>query len=140
MAAAFVSWLGAVVACYVWDYAAGMQMMRWFWDAARSVDPHAPDGAVRFPICSAEGLAAAWTAAGLRSVETRPITVPTVFTDFADYWQPFLGGQGAAPAYLARLSADQQQEIRGRLADRLPRPPDGSIALTATAWAIRGRR
>ncbi|GAA2604939.1 class I SAM-dependent methyltransferase [Paractinoplanes durhamensis] len=132
---------GATVASYVWDYADGMQLMRWFWDAARAVDPAAAaeDEAVRFPICNPAGLAAAWTAAGLDDVETRPITVPTVFTDFDDYWQPFLGGQGAAPAYLSRLVPNRRWEIRDLLDARLPRRPDGSIALTATAWAIRGR-
>ncbi|MEU4243667.1 methyltransferase domain-containing protein [Actinoplanes sp. NPDC026619] len=131
---------GATVASYVWDYADGMQLMRWFWDAARAVDPAAAevDEAVRFPICSPTGLAAAWTDAGLHEVETRAITVPTLFTDFDDYWQPFLGGQGAAPAYLARLAPHRRWEIRDLLDARLPRRPDGSIALTATAWAVRG--
>jgi SAM-dependent methyltransferase len=131
---------GAVVAAYVWDYAEGMRLMRWFWDVARELDPGAPDESVRFPICRPEALEAAWTAAGLRDVASRPITVPTVFGDFDDYWQPFLGGQGAAPAYLARLSPTTRQEIRDRLAVRLPRQPGGSNALTATAWAVRGLR
>ncbi|WP_246607094.1 class I SAM-dependent methyltransferase [Paractinoplanes toevensis] len=129
---------GATVASYVWDYADGMQLMRQFWDAALEVDPAAPDEATRFPICRPDGLRSAWATAGLHAIETRAITIPTVFPDFDDYWQPFLGGQGAAPAYLARLSPDHQGAIRDRLESRLPRRPDGAIALTATAWAVRG--
>jgi SAM-dependent methyltransferase len=132
--------VGATVAAYVWDYTDGMRMMRHFWDASLEVDPGAAeaDEGPRFPICHPGALAEAWTAAGLREVETRPIDIPTVFADFDDYWQPFLGGQGAAPAYLARLSPAQREAIRDRLDERLPRETDGSIALTARAWAVRG--
>jgi SAM-dependent methyltransferase len=128
----------ATVASYVWDYADGMQLMRRFWDAAREVDPGTPDEAARFPICHPDALRSAWATAGLHSIETRAITIPTVFTDFDDYWRPFLAGQGPAPAYLVRLSPAHQREIRDRLSARLPRRPDGSIALTATAWSVRG--
>ncbi|HEX5204738.1 class I SAM-dependent methyltransferase [Paractinoplanes rhizophilus] len=131
---------GATVAAYVWDYATGMQMMRHFWDVAAEFDPAAAeqDEGPRFPICHPEALARAWTGAGLRGAETRPIEIPTVFGDFDDYWRPFLGGQGPAPAYLARLSPDKRAAIRDRLDARLPRETDGSIALTARAWAVRG--
>lgn len=32
---------GGIVAAYVWDYGAGMQMMRYFWDVAKDVSPEA---------------------------------------------------------------------------------------------------
>jgi hypothetical protein len=129
-----------VVAAYVWDYADGMHMMRHFWDAARDVDPAAAeaDEGSRFPICRPDGLRSAWLAAGLTEVATRAIEVPTVFTDFGDFWRPFQGGQGAAPAYLARLPLPVRAAVRDRLELRLPRRPDGSIALTAAAWAVSG--
>ena len=57
----------------------------------------------RFPLCRPEPLRLLWTDAGLTGVEVRPFEVPTVFAGFDDYWRPFLGGQGAAPAYLATL-------------------------------------
>ncbi|BCJ56246.1 methyltransferase [Actinoplanes sp. NBRC 14428] len=88
---------GGTVAAYVWDYADGMRMMRFFWDAAAEADPGgAADEGARFPLCRPEPLAALWRAAGLAHVTVRPIEIPTVFPDFADYWDPFLGGQGAA--------------------------------------------
>jgi SAM-dependent methyltransferase len=128
---------GGVVASYVWDYAEGMRMMRLFWDAATEVDPAAADldEAHRFAICHEKALAEAWAQAGLNDVATRLIEIPTVFAGFDDYWQPFLGGQGAAPAYLARLPADQRTAIRDRLRARLG---DRTIMLTASAWAVRG--
>ncbi|WP_157436976.1 class I SAM-dependent methyltransferase [Actinoplanes subtropicus] len=131
---------GATVAAYVWDYADGMRMMRYFWDAAVEVDPAAAthDEGPRFPICHPEALREAWTAAGLTDVETRAIEVPTVFADFDDYWRPFLGGQGPAPALVAAMPPDQREAVRALLAARLPREADGSIPLTARAWAARG--
>jgi SAM-dependent methyltransferase len=131
---------GATVAAYVWDYAAGMRMMRHFWDAAAAVDPAAAgqDEGPRFPICRPDALHAAWTGAGLTGVTVRSIEVPTVFAGFDDYWQPFLGGQGPAPAYLSRLAPARRDRIRALLEARLPRQADGSIRLTASAWAVRG--
>jgi SAM-dependent methyltransferase len=131
---------GGTVAAYVWDYAVGMEMMRHFWDAAADIDPAGVDldEGRRFPICHPDALAALWTATGLTGVEARPIDIPTHFRDADDYWHPFLGGQGAAPGYLASLPADRQEALHANLMARLPRDPDGSIRLTARAWAVRG--
>lgn len=120
---------------YVWDYGAGgIGLLREFWDAAVALDPAAAalDEAVRFPLCGEGALGAAF------GVEARGITVPTVFRDFADYWTPFLGGQGPAPAYLASLPEDGRAALRETLRERLPIQPDGTIPLTARAWAVRG--
>jgi SAM-dependent methyltransferase len=130
---------GAVVAAYVWDYAEGMTMMRHFWDAARAVDPAADayDEGRRFPVCRPAALLELWRAVGLRDVVTRRIEVPTRFAGFDDFWQPFLGGQGAGPAYLMSLPPQQRTAIRDVLRDRLP---DEALAMTAAAWAVRGVR
>lgn len=131
---------GGVVAAYVWDYAEGMRMMRYFWDAAADLDPAVAerDEAARFPLCRPEPLTRLWAGAGLRDVTTRAIEIPTVFAGFDDYWLPFLGGQGAAPAYAVTLPPEHRDALRGLLRQRLPPGPDGTIALTATAWAVRG--
>jgi SAM-dependent methyltransferase len=132
---------GGVVAAYVWDYAGGMAMMREFWTAAAELDPAAAGLAehLRFDFCRADVLAGWWAGAGLRDVETRRIEIPAVFRGFDDYWQPFLGGQGPAPAYLMSRTAAGRTALRELLRDRLPAGADGSIALTAAAWAVRGR-
>jgi hypothetical protein len=128
------------VAAYVWDYAEGMRLMRAFWDAAAALDPAAAslDEGRRFPLCRPEPLARLFAAAGLREVATRAIDVPTVFRDFDDYWDPFLGGQGPAPAYCVGLAEDARTALRERLRTSLPVAPDGRIRLTARAWAVRG--
>ncbi|MFF5081317.1 class I SAM-dependent methyltransferase [Actinoplanes sp. NPDC000266] len=128
---------GAVVAAYVWNYASGMPMMRHFWDAAAAPDR---DESRRFPICHEEALREAWSDAGLTSVRTRAIEIPTVFASFDDYWTPFLGATGPAPAYLAGLSDSERRRIRDDLRQRLPVTETGEIPLTASAWAVRGRK
>lgn len=130
---------GGVVAAYVWDYADGMQPIRRFWDAAVALDPAAAaldEG--RWSLCRPAGLTEAFTAAGLARVEVTGLTVPTRFRDFDDYWQPFLGAVGAAPAYLAGLPPDARDRIRERLRTSVPAAPDGSLPLSARAWAVRG--
>lgn len=145
-AAAPVEWRqvvvpGGLVAAYVWDYAGGMELMRSFWDAAARVDPDGAglDEGARFPICAPGPLQAAFTAAGLTDVVTGSIEVPTVFADVDDYWTPFLGGTGHAPAYVATLPDDVRTRLREELLRSLPVQDDGSIALTARAWTVRGR-
>jgi len=134
---------GGVVAAYVWDYAAGMELMRRFWDAAVALDPSAGrwDEGRRFDtICHPRGLVDLFRAAGLRAVESRAIDIPTRFRDFDDYWTPFLGGQGSAPTFVAGLGEDHRAALRDRLRATLPTAADGSIPLTARAWAVRGER
>lgn len=133
---------GGVVAAYVWDYADRMELMRYFWDAAVALDPAARDRdeGRRFPLCHPAALTALFRTAGLRDVETRAIDVPTVFRDFDDYWEPFLGGQGPAPGYAMALDERRRAALRDRIRARLPRHPDGSIHLIARAWAARGTR
>ncbi|ADB34814.1 Methyltransferase type 12 [Kribbella flavida DSM 17836] len=132
--------LGDVVAAYVWDYADGMQLMKYFWDVAGEVDPEHRDlhEGDRFPFCRPDALEAMWRDAGYADVASREIVVPTVFTSFEDYWSPFLGGQGAAPAYLSTLDAATRDRIRDGVRARLPVAADESISLTARAWAVRG--
>ncbi len=131
---------GGTVAVYVWDYAEGMQMIRAFWDAAAEVDPRSGtlDEAARFPVCQPQPLQALLEKAGLGSVAVRGIEVPTVFEDFDDFWNPFLGKTGPAPAYLASLGDADRERIRQRLEARLVVPGSGRIELKARAWAAQG--
>jgi SAM-dependent methyltransferase len=133
--------VGSYVGAYLWDYTSGMQMMRLFWDAAKDVDPAAAaqDEGLRFgDVSDPDPLRTYWKGAGLRDVEVTGIVVPTVFRDFADFWEPFEGGTGAAPAYAATLPVEQRDAIRDLLRSRLPQ--EGPIELTARAWAVRGSR
>jgi len=131
---------GGVVAGYVWDYAGKMQMLRYFWDAAIAIDPLAKelDEGNRFPLCQPSALEVLFQEAGLKNVESRALDVPTIFRDFDDYWSPFLGGQGPAPGYVMSLSNEQRKALEQQLKAVLPVHSDGTIALVARAWAVRG--
>jgi SAM-dependent methyltransferase len=131
---------GGTVALYVWDYAEGMRMMRHFWDAAIALDPanEEADESRRFPICQPGPLEALFRNTGLREVQARGIEIATPFRDFDDFWTPFLGGQGAAPAFAMALDAGQRDALRERVRSMLPIQADGAIGLTARAWAVRG--
>ena len=139
MAGAMVA--GGLVGAYVWDYAEGMQLMRHFWDAAAQLDPAAAsfDEGRRFPGFGSERLPRLF-AAEFAEVEATAIVIDTPFASFDDYWRPFLGGQGPAPTYAVSLDEQARARLRNAVRSRLPIAAGGSIALTARAWAVKGRR
>ena len=115
-----------------------------FWDAAVSLDSAAAahDESARFRrwqpaflrdlFASAPGLAA-------DSVTVWPIEVDAAFADFDDYWTPFLGGQGPAPAYAMSLDPPARDALREVVRAALPVADDGTITLGLRAWAVRAR-
>ena len=129
-----------LVACYVWDYAGRMDFLRIFWDAACEADANAAglDEGNRFPICSVDNLRSAFVHAGFSGVGTTTLDIDTAFSGFDDYWQPFLGGQGPAPGYLASLGVHQRENLRQTIYRKLPFRSDGSIQLVGRAIAVRG--
>ena len=130
---------GGAVGAYVWDYADKMELIRYFWDAAVALDAGAAslDEGPRFPLCSAHALRSLFTSARLVDIDVEAIDIDTTFASFDDYWQPFLGGQGPAPAYAMSLDEPARARLRDRIRERLPSRADGSIPLTARCWAIR---
>lgn len=129
------------VAAYVWDYARGMQLLRTFWDVAGALDPAVADlhEGHRFSWASSGALEELWVGAGLHDVGSTALSVATVFEGFEDFWDPFLGGQGPAPAYVATLPEDRRAQLRRALEQELPISSNGRIELTARAWAVRGQ-
>ena len=132
---------GCVAAC-VWDYAVGMEFLRIFWDVAVELDPDAGPlhEGTRFPLCRPEALRAAFAAAGLGSVEVVPLTIPTRFVGFEDFWAPFADGPGPAPSYVAALDERRRRRLAERLRSRLGAAGGRPITLEARAWAARGHR
>ena len=89
-------------------------------------------------VCNPEALSALFSS--LAEVKVTQLVAPTVFQDFDDYWLPFLGGVGSGPAYVTSLNDESRERLRETLKARLTPAPDGSIALTARAWAVKGMR
>jgi hypothetical protein len=130
-----------MIALYVWDYGGRMEMLRHFWDSAVALDPHAHplDEGVRFPVCQPDALTQVCAQAGLHRTEVRSLEATLTFADFADYWSPFLSGQGPAPGYVAGLEATGRTALQEHLRGTLPFRADGSLSLAARAWAVRAR-
>jgi SAM-dependent methyltransferase len=131
---------GAVIGFYVWDYpGGGVEFMRAFWTAATSLDPAANDLTEdrRFPFCTPDALRTLAGDAGLASLDMTAIEIPTVFGDFDDFWRPFTLGAGPAPGYCTSLAPEARERLRARLDATLPREDDGTIPLSARAWALK---
>ncbi len=117
-----------------------MELIPYFWDVAVELDTHVAqmDDAVRFPTCRPEALEKLLAGAGLGQIDVRAIDIPTDFESFDEYWQPFLGGQGPAPAYAMSLNEAARERLRVGIRERLPIAANGSISLSVRAWAARG--
>ncbi len=131
---------GGVVSACVWDYGAGMQMLRFFWDEAVALDPGAAAKDERNMKLSRRGeLGDLWRKAGLSAVEESPLSFEQRFASFDDYWAPFLKGAGPGGEYVQSLGPAERERLAARLRERLSKGArDGSFALTATANCVRG--
>ena len=130
---------GGKIGIFVWDYADGMQMLRYFWDAAVALDKDAItlDEGVKFPLCKKGQLESLMHEVSLNKVEAAPIEVTTVFESFDDYWQPFLGNVGPAGNYTMSLNRKDRKQLEAKLRESLPIDETGAISLSARAWAVK---
>ena len=126
---------GRVAAC-VWDFTGGMTLLRAYWDAAREVDPDAPDEAERFGGRPGE-LASLWGDAGLRDVADGSLTVSSEYHDFDELWESFLGGVGPVGVHASSLDESRREAVREALRGRLGSPV-GPFSLTGSAWYAVG--
>jgi SAM-dependent methyltransferase len=130
---------GTVSAC-VWDYDAGMQMLRFFWDEAIALDPAIEPKDERHMKLSHRGqLGDLWKKAGLVNVQEAPLVIDQAYASFDDYWAPFTKGAGPGGAYVVALPQDRRQQLEARMRKRLLGDRrDGPFTLTARAWCVRG--
>jgi len=130
---------GGPIAAAVWDYGAGMRMLRVFWDAAVSTDAKAEKlDEKHMPLCRAGELAQLWKQGGLENVREQPLDITMRFESFADYWEAFLLGQGPAGAYARSLDGERLQGLRGEVKRRLSLSGDDMpFVLPARAWSVR---
>jgi SAM-dependent methyltransferase len=130
---------GVVSAC-VWDYDAGMQMLRFFWDEAVALDPAIEPKDERHMKLSREGqLGELWNRAGLVNVQQKPVSIDQAYESFDDYWGPFLKGAGPGGAYVVSLSDERRRELETRIRKRLlGNRENGPFVLKARAWCVRG--
>jgi len=131
---------GGCVAAAVWDYPEGMRMLRVFWDASGTVDPAARKlDESRMPLCRFGELGDLWKSNGLERVREQPLEITMQFASFADFWEPFLLGQGPAGAYFRNVEAGRRAAVREEVKRRLAvRSEEAPLSLPSRAWAVRG--
>jgi len=131
---------GGKISAAVWDYGDGMRMLRTFWDAAVHIDPAAEKlDEKHMRLCRRGELSALWREGGLQSIREQPIEIQMRFASFADYWDPFLLGQGPAGAYVRRLDPAKVRALRDEVKRRLPvRAESAPFSLPARVWSVCG--
>lgn len=126
---------GGVVAACSWDFGGGMEILRVYWEAARELDHDLSDERAFGKL---EELDALFRELGFEDVQAGPLEVSTEYEDFDELWGSFLLGVGPAGRYVVSLPPERQDALREEYRRRLG-DPTGSIALSARAWAARGR-
>jgi SAM-dependent methyltransferase len=134
---------GGVVVAAAWDFRGGLVYQRLLWDTAAGIDPAAAatrDRIFGAALARPDGMPALLTAAGLAGVTRQSVTVRMDFADWADYWEPLLGGQGPVGSYVAGLDPALRDRVAAAVrAAFLSGDADGPRSLTATAWVVTGR-
>src|SRR5260370_40744801 len=107
---------GGVVAATVWDGLGGMPALRLFWDAAATLG--LADGKVLRdfyfrPMTRPNEMLAAWSEAGLKSVQQTSITIRFEYENFSDYWFPIAAGGGGLGQMATSLAPRQTAEVAG---------------------------
>ena len=134
---------GVTVAAAVWDGRGGFVAQRMFFDIAAMVDP-VGGGQARAqqftrPLCRPGELEAAWRAAGLEHVVQTTVMTRMEFSNFNDYWTPYLGKQAGGAAYVATLTEERRGGAKGGLETCLPGwRTRWSPLYAAIAWAVKG--
>lgn len=128
---------GGIVASCVWDYPGEMTLLRAFWDAAREVDPEAPDEGAIMQWCHEGELAELWRDAGLVAVRFGELVVRASYADFEDLWSPLLAGVGPSGSFCKSLDEERRARLQGAFRKRLG-VGKGPFELTARAWAAAG--
>ena len=130
---------GGIVAVYVWDFAGGMNLAHYFWEAADEIDPEAVKlrKAVQSP-STMEALSDLFQGAGLDRIETRAIEVAINYKDFDDYWIAIASNSQTTGHYCQSLSEERRKALHERLRKLVLIHADGSIRYIIRAWAVRG--
>ncbi len=126
---------GGLVAATVWDLAGGRHPMWPVWAGVAAVVPGHP-GEPPLPGGAQGELVEIFEGAGVRDVESTPMSVAVTHPSFEEWWQPFLHGVGPVGALLASLDESDLERVRAWCHQRLGKGP---FDLTAVAFAARGR-
>lgn len=133
---------GGVAAAAFWDSPGGSPHQRMLWDIAAVLDDRARavrDRTMSRPVYAPGALARMWTEAGFTEIDQQSLMIRMDFADFADYWEPFVSGEGALGEYVASLDGAARDRLEGHLRSAyLNGRPDGERSFVAVALSCRG--
>jgi SAM-dependent methyltransferase len=128
---------GGTVAAYMWDLTGDKGFTQWpLIEALRRTGQDVVEipGRIHSPIPALQKI---FEAAGLASIETRPIDIEVTYADFDDYWASQTGLPNPAVQLVRKLPAADVERLKDDLRQSLPRR-DGRIVYPARANAIKG--
>jgi SAM-dependent methyltransferase len=127
---------GGIVAAYVWDFAGERSPGSLLRVGLRAIGIELP-GVPGATYANLDGLQSLFECAGLEQIATRTIDVTSSFASFDDLWR------AQTPAFnpVTKAAAALPEADRARLIDKvraaLPVNSDGSVAHSATAFAVK---
>jgi ubiquinone/menaquinone biosynthesis C-methylase UbiE len=133
---------GGVAAAAFWDSPGGSPHQRMLWDIAAVLDDTARaarDRTMSRPVYAPGALARMWAEAGFTEIDQQSLMIRMDFADFADYWEPFVSGEGALGEYVASLDGAARDRLEGHLRSAyLNGRSDGTRSFAAVALSCRG--
>jgi SAM-dependent methyltransferase len=129
---------GGTFAACVWDFAEEMELLRHFWDAAKTIVPDAPDEAAVLRFGGPGEIADLLEAAGFDDVVESTLDVSSTYVDFDELWSGLLFGIGPAGSFCVSLPERERTAVRDELYRRLG-SPSGAFGLGARARAAVGK-
>ena len=127
---------GGTVAAVMWDFPGdGLQMLSYFWRAAREIDPSLADGTPGAGTDEGD-LVERFGRAGLQAITGGKLETSVDYAGFDDYWEPFTGGGGPSTgAFYDSLDDAGKATLRDSVRASLP---EGPFTLPARAWLALG--
>jgi SAM-dependent methyltransferase len=128
---------GGTVAAAMWDlHGDGLEMLSYFWSAAREIDPSIADDEEPRAGVREGDLVERFGRAGLQGVIGGTLETSVDYAGFDDYWEPFTGAAGpATSAFYASLDEAGKATLRDTVRASLP---EGPFTLPARAWLALG--
>lgn len=129
---------GGWVASYMWDIPGGGVPVHPIYLAMESMGI-ASGRPANHAASARDAMQKFWQEAGLESVETCTIRIPTAYSSFDDFWASNVVPIGPQGKIIADMPESVRDELRLRLREHLPVSPDGHIFYQAFANAVKGR-
>jgi SAM-dependent methyltransferase len=130
---------GGMVAACLWDGYGGQPHLRMLWDTAAALGFDKDRTLFRPPLDGEGQMEAMWRRAGLVDVAQGEIMMRFKFSNFEDYWTPFLSGDAPAGQLVANLEPAQRDALARQVRHQfLSGRPDGPRSFVGVSFICKG--